>query len=105
FVELAVFTELGLCPMALRVQHAQLEAGRPSRHRLADATEADDAEGRAGQLLGEEAISPRADPLASAHSPVALDDAAPGCQDQRPRQIRSRGVEHAGRIRDRNSTL
>ena len=102
-VELAVLAELGLCRCALRIEDAQLEAGGTSRDSLADSAEADDPEGRAGELLGEEPVGPRAVPLARADAPVAFDDAPPGGQDEREGEVGGRRRQHAGRVRHRNS--
>ena len=90
-VELAVLRQLRVHASALRVEHAQLESGRTTCDRLSDASEPDDAESRARELFGEEAVRPRARPRTGADGPVSFDDPPANGQDQREREIGGRG--------------
>jgi hypothetical protein len=99
-VELAVLAELGLDRPALRVEHPQLEALRSPTYGAPDAAESEDAEGRAGHLLGHPALRPGAAPATRADVPVALDDLPARGEDQREREIGGGVVEDAGRVRD-----
>jgi hypothetical protein len=85
-----------------RGEHTHVEAFGAAGDGLADPPEADDPERRARHLLREKAVGPRAVPLPGAHAPVALDDEAAHRQDQCPREVGHRRVEHTGCVRHRD---
>ena len=97
-VELSKLTEVRLRTCSLRIQNTQLESLSAPGHRLPDAAEPDDAERRSGELLRQEAVGPRAAPLATTNTRVTLNDSPPHGKDQSKRQICGRRREHSRRV-------
>ena len=85
------------------IEDLHREAPRALGHRLADAAEADDAERLAEDVRAEQHERIPALVLAAAHVSVALDDAARRRHKQRPREIRRRLRQHAGRVGHRDA--
>ena len=97
-VELSKLTEVRLRTCSLRIQNTQLESLSAPGHRLPDAAEPDDAERRSGELLRQEAVGPRAAPLATTNARVTFNDSPPHGKDQSKRQICGRRREHSRRV-------
>ncbi len=87
--------------VALCVEQAHAERAGAARDGSTDATEADDAERGALEVLaGEVRLRPALLPAAVAHKAVGLDEPAAQGEDQREREVGRRRVEHARRVRD-----
>ena len=92
--------------LAARVEDPHLEASGALRHRLSGPSEADDAEGCAGDLVAPEGlVGPTAPPPARADDPVAGCDSPKHREDQPHGQVGGRRRCDAGRVRHDDAPL
>jgi hypothetical protein len=92
--------------LAARVEDPHLEASRALRHRTSGPSEADDAEGGAGDLVApQRLVGPAAPPPAGADDPVAGCNSPKHREDQPHRQVGGRRRRDPGRVRHDDSPL
>ena len=92
-------------PEGIVVEHAHIESAAPAGHCLANAPQAEDAECRAPDVPARQQVDP---PLLEAASPevaLGLAQSPPSAEDQGERQVRGRIGQHAGRVRNDDSSL
>ena len=85
------------------INDAHRKAARPPRHRLADASHAENAQRAVMHVLPHQQIHAPLRPLAGMHELVALDHAPRGGQQQREREIGGRIGEHVRRVRHQDA--
>jgi hypothetical protein len=92
---------LGRKTRSLRVEHTHLEGACPASDRPADASEPDDPQRGAADVVAHELLlRPTTPPAAGSDVAVALHYPPPNGEDQREREVGRRSIDRARRVGD-----